>query len=411
MATVLHDPILDDPPPAGIVHTVVADDDPLQAAFIAAILEDRGHRVTVAEDGEQAIAALRESGASLLVCDVEMPKMDGVEVARAIRKSDFGRYVYVLLVTVRSRSGDYAAGLSAGADDFMPKPIDPALLTVRVQAAERLLRYQEELQTKTARLQQAHNRIQEDLAAAGATQRALLPRESARIGGCSAWPLFMPSQHVSGDMYNYFELKHGLIGFYAADVAGHGVRAALLAATVGHTVTADFFWSTATAGPGGSLEPYRVVDALNRRFASGSEGGYFTFLCGVIDRAGQWGALCQAGHPSPLLVDAAGATGWLGDGGFPVGLFEEAGFADCRFAFRGGDRLIVHSDGIGEAMNAVGELYGEERLRALALQHRGQDADVLRRAVQAEMGRWAGEAGPADDISMIIFDNPEQPDD
>lgn len=385
------------------LHVVVADDDPIQAAFIVAVLDSLGHTSTVANDGYEALHAIEQSGASLLICDIEMPNLDGISVAYKVREIQFGRYIYVLLVTARNRRSDFENGLSAGADDFMTKPIDPVLLTVRLKAAQRLLQYQQEISVKNLRLAEAYEQIQEDLRAAGAVQIAMLPRHRLDVAGCGVYPLFMPSQHVSGDMYNFFEVGQGRLGFYAADVAGHGVRAALLAATLGYTVTAELFRNIVDHETA-PLAPRRLAEELNRRFASEDPRSYFTLVAGVIDAPRRELVICQAGHPRPLVLRPSGKTEWLGEGGFPIGLYREMDWDDFRVDFGPGDRLIVYSDGVTEAMNPTRQAFGQERLSKLALECARWSPEETNRALAGALRHWRAAENLQDDISMIIFD-------
>jgi sigma-B regulation protein RsbU (phosphoserine phosphatase) len=291
----------------------------------------------------------------------------------------------------------------------MPKPIRYPLLAVRLKAAERLLRYEEELRIKTRHLAAATRQVEDDLAAAGAAQRASLPEAGLQLPGCRIQPLFLPSQHVSGDMFNYFVIADDLVGFYAADVSGHGVRAALVAAMLGHVVNAEFFGEAVLEqcieGGGRTLRPERLAERLNQRFLQQRDSEiYFTLLCGIVDVAAERVVLCQAGHPHPLLIRNGADGCWLGDGGTPLGLFADAQFSSFTVPFSRGDRLIVTSDGTLEAMSPAGEPFGEGRFLDLMQAHHGTEAGALCNDLVHTLSEWTGGARFHDDISMIILD-------
>jgi putative two-component system response regulator len=92
-----------------------------------------------ARDGQQALSIIQGGTCRLVISDWEMPKMDGLELCRALRRADLHGYVYVILLTARKLHEEKLEGLRAGADDFIPKPFDPSELLVRVQIAERIL--------------------------------------------------------------------------------------------------------------------------------------------------------------------------------------------------------------------------------------------------------------------------------
>ncbi|MFF5076296.1 response regulator transcription factor [Actinoplanes sp. NPDC000266] len=110
---------------------LVADDDPKHAQLIRLYLEREGHQVITVGDGRSALDVARARKPDLLVLDVMMPLVDGLDVCRILRaESD----VAILLVTARSSENDMLLGLDIGADDYMAKPVSPRELTARVRA-------------------------------------------------------------------------------------------------------------------------------------------------------------------------------------------------------------------------------------------------------------------------------------
>ena len=121
------------------MRILVVDDDEISRTVLEHALELGGYEVEQAKSGGDALEILRERPCRLVISDWEMPGMDGTELCRHIRREEFPGYVYVILLTGRDRTADVVEGLSAGADDFVTKPIDPNVLRVRVRAAERVL--------------------------------------------------------------------------------------------------------------------------------------------------------------------------------------------------------------------------------------------------------------------------------
>lgn len=120
------------------MNVLIADDDPIALELLREALIAHGHRVECAADGLQAAQTLEDGDARVLICDWEMPALSGPELCRRLRAQDLGRYVYVIMLTSRDRHADLLQGLSAGADDFLTKPFDPAELEIRVKIAERV---------------------------------------------------------------------------------------------------------------------------------------------------------------------------------------------------------------------------------------------------------------------------------
>jgi cyclic di-GMP phosphodiesterase len=118
---------------------LIVDDDDIVRSMLANTLEWAGYAVEVAADGREALEKLRTGSCRMVISDWTMPEMDGIELCRAVRGGDFPAYVYIILLTGRSGTRDIVEGLSAGADDFIAKPFQPAELSVRVRAGERIL--------------------------------------------------------------------------------------------------------------------------------------------------------------------------------------------------------------------------------------------------------------------------------
>ncbi len=126
-------------------HVLVVDDDPAARRLVGAIVSSAGHRVSESLDGLQALEAVLEQLPDIVICDWEMPGLNGVEFCRRLRQRELAHYVYVVLLTARSNSTDMIAGLHAGADDFVSKPIDQAVLLARIEAGGRILAMEQKL--------------------------------------------------------------------------------------------------------------------------------------------------------------------------------------------------------------------------------------------------------------------------
>ncbi|NDJ79007.1 MAG: response regulator transcription factor [Chloroflexi bacterium] len=116
------------------MRILVVDDDSVVAESIRAILEDAGYDVTVVNDGQSALDVLQDTAPDLVVLDIIMPDMDGIEVCRRIRAKPFFARLPVIFLTAKSRPADIARGLDAGGDDYLVKPFDVIELPARIRA-------------------------------------------------------------------------------------------------------------------------------------------------------------------------------------------------------------------------------------------------------------------------------------
>ncbi len=135
------------------MKVLIAEDDPASRRLLERAVQSFGHEVTAAANGREAWERFQDGDFSFVITDWMMPEWDGLELSRHIRDSERPDYVYIIMQTSRAGQEDLITGMSAGADDFIIKPVDRRELHVRMRAAERILRLQRELRDKNDQLE------------------------------------------------------------------------------------------------------------------------------------------------------------------------------------------------------------------------------------------------------------------
>lgn len=394
------------------VRILVVDDDRAGLMLLSHILRKWGHDVVQAGDGQQAWEILEQQRIGIVISDWVMPGLDGPELCRRIRDAGLPWYVYVILLTARGEKNALVEGLDAGADDFIVKPFKKDELEVRLRAGERVLRLERDLEERNARLREAQTLARQDLEAAAALQKNLLPPSGSRQPGIRASWMFVPCGYVAGDTFNYFSLDDHRTAFYLLDVAGHGVAAAMLSFTLS-TILAPGDHREPRMRPQGRsaaprhdpASPVEVVQELNRRFQDERDAmNYFTMIYGVVDAAERTIRLTQAGHPPAILLDLAGARE-LGDSGFPVGMLGGLEYEEIQASFAPGSRLILYSDGITECRNAHGEQFAQDRLLRHVERQRESQLESVLSGLEAELRQWKGSAEFDDDVTLLALES------
>jgi adenylate cyclase len=143
---------------------LVVDDNPANVDILRTRLEAQGYEVKTAADGEEALSAVKQHQPDLILLDVMMPKLDGIEVCRRLRADKAASFVPVILVTAKSDSKDAVAGLEAGADEYLTKPVDHAALVARVKSMLRIKALQDTVLEQSAQLKEWNRLLEQRVA-------------------------------------------------------------------------------------------------------------------------------------------------------------------------------------------------------------------------------------------------------
>ena len=251
--------------------------------------------------------------------------------------------------------------------------------------------------SESACLSPTWNRAQErELAVASQVQQGFLPSASPRIRGYDFFDFYAPANQLSGDYYDYVPLLSGRLAVVVADVSGKGIPASLLMARLSGE-TRYCLMSEPT--------PSAAVARLNDIFCGTAwDDRYVTLVLAVLDPALHEVTMVNAGHTAPLLRRGPGAVETLAetDTCLPLGVEWEAAYAQHTVRLRPGDSLILYTDGITEAMNGAGELYGRRRLSA-RLRSGAQRVATIGRQILDDIRRFVGNRPQSDDICLACF--------
>ena len=400
------------------MKVLVVDDALDIQIYLGELLKKWGFQVVFANDGLEACERLKKESIKLVISDWVMPHMSGVELCRSIRSAPRPHYVYVILLTGRNADNDLLEGMAAGADEFLTKPFNADELHARIKAAQRVLHLEQSLEQRNSalthanrELQKSHNTIRRDLEAAAVMQRSMLP-ETGCAQGLNLQSLFCPAAVVAGDIFSYLKLDDSHMAFYHIDVAGHGVRSAMLSFTLGKVLSSSVEEGSPVKQPDPDhpgadciTPPAAVVAELNRRFQDKDEAiPYFTMIYGVINTATGHVRMCQAGHPNPFRISPDGSVESLGKGGFPVGLLPNAQYENIEFKLYPGDRLFCYSDGISECMNAEEQQFSTERLINHLLQSCLRPLQETLVSLRTSLQDWRCGEPFEDDVSLIAIE-------
>jgi phosphoserine phosphatase RsbU/P len=326
---------------ANMAPILIIDDDPVIQIVLKRTLQEQGYEVVTAESGEEGLRQAIAIYPALIICDWLMTGMDGLEFCRQVKAIPELSTTFFILLTSRSEIKDRVEGLDAGADDFLTKPIDVSELKARVRAGLRLYQSAEKMKLLAHDLHTQKQQLETELLEAAEYVRSLLP--TPMHGSISVDSQFLPSRQLGGDCFDYFWLDADHLVIYLLDVSGHGLGAALPSAIVQNTLRSQSL-------PGLDFyQPASVLKALNQAFQMSERNSrYFTMWYGVYHRQHKMLTYSSAGHPPALLLVAGQPIQPLKTRGAPVGVLEDAVFANDTFPIETTSTLYIFSDGIYE---------------------------------------------------------------
>jgi phosphoserine phosphatase RsbU/P len=238
-------------------------------------------------------------------------------------------------------------------------------------------------------------RLSSELEIARDVQRRLFPKTALSLPSLHLSGICHPAQQVSGDYYDFLRLEDSSMAMAIGDVAGKGISAALLMATIQSAMRSQLTGA-------GQISTAQVVSSLNRQlFASTAPEKYVTFYFGIYDDTTGTLTYTNGGHPPPILI-SDGTVRKLEVTGTVVGAFPAAQYEERQIALAPGDLLVAYTDGITEPENAYGEMFGEERLIDVLVKHQNADAgEIVSRSLEAAL-QWTGSPELQDDMTMLI---------
>src|SRR5438874_7445958 len=324
---------------------LVVDDDTMSRKILVQLLVSAGYDCRECEDGAQALQIIHTKQPSLLLLDFDMPGLNGTEVLKRLR-SDTDPAIAQLPAIMLTGHGSEASevrGLQAGADDFVTKPINAAVLRARIETQLRRRSMRRQLERQNDELEEWRRNLERDLAAARLTQQSLIPQRPPRLPGWQVAAYYRPVIQVGGDIYGWLRMKDGQILFWIADGTGHGAAAALL------TTLAKLLFQHGSVEHDG---PARVMEAVNHDFRSifGARS-FMTAMCVALDPASGRANVVGAGHPPLLIARHDGGADSIASSAPPLGLVERARFSETIVNLRRGEAFVLYTDGLFGAAN------------------------------------------------------------
>jgi sigma-B regulation protein RsbU (phosphoserine phosphatase) len=251
---------------------------------------------------------------------------------------------------------------------------------------------------ENARLYQAvrtqEAQLERDISMAREVQLRLLPASAPGMTNAEMAVRFLPARTIGGDLYDFVDYGPGRTAIVLGDVSGKAAPAALFAALM-----SGIMHSAAQQRPEPALMMAQLNDALQERML---ESQYVTMLFALWNDESRTLQVANSGAVQPVLCRACESASVRAEG-FPLGMFPNVSYEELTVATKPGDVVVFISDGILDAENAEGEMYGHERLTSLLCSRREQPAQEIADAILADVSRFQGEQERFDDETIIVM--------
>lgn len=243
--------------------------------------------------------------------------------------------------------------------------------------------------------------LDQQLRLAGRLQQDFLPRRMPEVGPLRFAALYRPAGWVSGDLYDVARLDETHVGFYVADVVGHGMPAALLTMFIKKALQTKRIFGHAyrIVPPDASLAELNA-DICDQDLPSCQ---FCTAFYGVVDTATLTLTYARAGHPAPILIRADGSSGLLNSPGFLLGVVPEAPFASSRLHLAAGDRLMLYTDGLEGVLGRAADSSAADLRAIFTAWGKLPPQEILLRLTERLEG-FPPDLGGEDDVTVLIMD-------
>ncbi|HWW61877.1 MAG TPA: PP2C family protein-serine/threonine phosphatase, partial [Thermoanaerobaculia bacterium] len=237
-------------------------------------------------------------------------------------------------------------------------------------------------------------RVKAEIDAANRIQAALLPLEAPNLAGVSVSSHYRAATEIGGDYFDFLPQPTGEIGIAFGDVSGHGLTSGIVMAMAKAALLVQVDYDAS---------PRAVLDVLNEIvIKTAPKRTMMTFFFGLLDPRTQTLSFSSAGHLDPYVYRASGRIEALSSWGYPLGIRRREPFREHTATFNVGDRLVLYSDGLIEAIDDDGNPFGFDRFERVLLEHGNESAEEIKKALLGAVRKFTRNRPPEDDQTLVV---------
>ena len=391
---------------------LVIDDDTDILELLKMSLISDGFQVITASDGISGLELAKADQPDLILLDVMMPQMDGLQVIEKLKSDTETNAIPVLWLTAKSQTVDKLRGLEIGGDDYITKPFDLREVTARINAVLGRTRPVKYINPLINAMGESFSEagvaeLGSHLQAAAEIQLKLLPEKPPFFPGYDFATMFRSSTSVSGDFYDFIPLSDTHLAIVLGDVKGHGIPAALLMVMI---QTASRLLSHQADCPAMILKHINTLLFHNTDLEQ-----FATMVYGILEIDTGKFTYANGGHCPPIhfITDSGNPeqaeksrhqVKLLETGGMLIGAFDIATFSSEICLLSPGDVLLLYTDGVTETEGQISnDFYGEDRLINCFSKNLTRSAESLCDVLQTDLMEFSGTAQLKDDRAVVVL--------
>lgn len=379
---------------------MVVDDEPdLQMLILQRFrkkIRNDDYEFYFAGNGTEAIDLLDDTDdISLILSDINMPKMDGLTLLQKLQEKE-NPALKTVIVSAYGDMENIRTAMNRGAFDFITKPIDFNDLEVTIKKGLKEIQYVRQSQMEKELL----DAVKVDLDTAARIQQKILPQDFPAYPDRTEFSVYAEmhtAKEVGGDFYDFFIIDERYLGFVIGDVSGKGVPASIYMA-----VSRTMLKAIASQ----LLDPAECLAEVNRMLIPESDMTTFvTVFYGVLDTHTGVVNYCNGGHNLPYLIkDNQSVCQLENTEGLLLGKIEYIDYQTRKMQLEPGDKIVLYTDGVTEAMNEHEDFYEEERLESFLRDQASSQEKKLVRGIIVDVLKFMNKAEQADDITLLVLE-------
>lgn len=379
---------------------LIVDDEPFNVDYLEQELEGLDYGTITAFDGQEALDQVAAENPDMILLDIMMPIIDGFEVLKRLKAQADTQDIPVVVISANSDLKSMVRGIELGAEDYLPKPFEPALLKARISSGleKKRLRDLEQLYLKS---------LARELEIGREIQQGFLPSHLPIVAGWEVAAYFQAAREVAGDFYDVFLLPDGNLLCVIGDVCDKGVGAALFMTLFRSLIRITAFNDIVNNQHEKiSYEPkvqLQHIIAFTNNYIVETHGGagmFATIFIGIINLSNDTLTYINGGHEPVFWVKEDASITQLPPTGPIVGIIPNASHTTHEIQLERNDLILAFTDGVPDAMNGEEEFFGKDRLLEL-VKNSPKNPTLLLEAIATQLHEFTSQTYPFDDITLL----------